>query len=87
MARTKTTARLTRRAQQLVKRAASMGGEEVVLRFHPQHDIARADQDGSDEEYEVCVHGGLPSSPGLAIALNWRSQPTPGKKRYQGSAP
>jgi hypothetical protein len=62
MARTKTTARLTRRAQQLVKRAASMGGEEVVLRFHPQHDIARADQDGSDEEYEVCVHGGAARS-------------------------
>ena len=49
MARTKTTALLTRRAQQLVERAASMGGEEVVLRFHPQHDIARADQDCSDE--------------------------------------
>ena len=56
MVRTQQTVRLTRNAR-------------VLLRVNPKHDLARAEDDDADEEFEMTVHGHELTAPQAA----WRT--------------
>ena len=65
MVRTQQTVRLTRNARRRIEGAAG----DVLLRVNPKHDLARAEDDDADEEFEMTVHGHELTAPQAA----WRT--------------